>query len=49
MIFNLCLADKKIMRLNAMFKDMVANNFGPTRFRDEAGSHYARNKVFERF
>ena len=39
MILNLCLADEEIMRLNAMFKGMVVNNFGPTRFRDEAGSH----------
>nr|POF10399.1 hypothetical protein CFP56_55492 [Quercus suber] len=28
--------DDEIMRLNAMFKGMVVDNFGPTRFRDEA-------------
>ena len=30
------LANEKIMRLNVMFKGMVVDNFGPTRFRDEA-------------
>ncbi|KAF3972792.1 hypothetical protein CMV_003723 [Castanea mollissima] len=30
------LSDEEIMRVNAMFKGMVVDNFGPTRFRDEA-------------
>nr|POF06031.1 hypothetical protein CFP56_47742 [Quercus suber] len=29
-------SDEEITRLNAMFKGMVVDNFGPTRFRDEA-------------
>jgi len=32
-----------------MFKGMVVDNFGPTRFRDKAWNHEEKNKIFERF
>ena len=43
------LANEEIMRLNAMFKGMVVDNFGPTRLRDETWSHLEWNKIYERF